>query len=360
MKKAISLVLALTMVFTLAACSGGSSQPAATTAAPAATTAAATTAAATTAAATTAAAAAEGKGKIGFSLAAVSSTFNEGLRDGCVAELEALGYEVVSLVADGDTTIQASQIEDMVSQGCKGVVVFANDTDAIEESAKYCREKGVKFVEASRISPDLSNVDIAYGFDNKDQAIICADDIMAGCKEVGYDTIKVIEFVGSLTDQNAIERQDFFDEYAAQNNIEVVGKVLTEWDSELAYTRFKDAITACGGDYNAIYCASDFLYTTVMSVLSENGQWVLPGEDGYKVITGIDGAPDAVEVVRQGYVYSVCNTDVMWLGKAAADGIVDAIENGTTYSDADKVIMIAPTSITKANCDDPTIWGNNY
>jgi len=298
--------------------------------------------------------------KIGIAMGAIQSTFCEGLRDGAAAKVEELGGEAVVVVADGDATLQATQIEDLVAKGCQGVICFANDTDAITASAQYCQENGVIFAETSRISTDLTNVDIALGFDNSQQALICGEAILAGAAEVGYTELKCIEFVGSLTDQNAIERQQYFEEFAAANGIEIVGTVLTEWDAEIAYNRFKDAITACGGDYNCIYAASDFLFTPIMSALSETSEWVTKGQPGYKVIVGIDGAPDALEKIRAGYIYMVANTDVMQLGAATAEKVYDMIVNGTTYEGDDKLIIIDAQTITAANCDDPVIWGNNY
>ena len=300
------------------------------------------------------------KVKIGIAMGAIQSTFAEGLRDGAKAKVEELGGEAIVVVADGDATLQATQIQDLVAKGCKAVICFANDTDAIVSSAQYCKENGVIFVETSRISKDLTNIDLALGFDNAQQAQICGEAILAGGKEVGYDKLKCIEFVGSLTDQNAIERQKYFEEFAAENGIEIVATVLTEWDAELAYNRFKDAITATGGDYNCIYSASDFLYTPIMSALSETGNWVKKGEKGYKIITGIDGAPDALDKIRAGNVYMVANTDVKLLGAETAEKIYDMVTNGTTYADDKKVIIIDAQTITAENCDDPAIWGNNY
>ena len=298
--------------------------------------------------------------KIGIAMGAIQSTFCEGLRDGAAAKVEELGGEAVVVVADGDATLQATQIEDLVAQGCKAIICFANDTDAIVASAQYCKDKGVIFAETSRISTDLTNIDLALGFDNGQQALICGEAIVAGAAEVGYTELKCIEFVGSLTDQNAIERQKYFEEFAAANNIEIVGTVLTEWDAEIAYNRFMDAITACGGDFNCIYAASDFLFTPIMSALSETGNWVVKGEEGYKVIAGIDGAPDALEKIRTGYVYMVANTDVMQLGAATAEKVWDMVNNGTTYEGDDKLIIIDAQTITSENCDDAAIWGNNY
>jgi|GEM_PF-1998102 len=298
--------------------------------------------------------------KIGIAMGAIQSTFCEGLRDGAAAKVKELGGEAIVVVSDGDATLQATQIEDLVAQGCQAIICFANDTDAIVASAQYCNENDVLFAEASRISTDLTYIDLALGFDNKQQAEICGEAILAGAKEVGYTDLKCIEFVGSLTDQNAIERQDYFDAFAAENDIEVVAKVLTEWDAELALNRFKDAITATGGDYNCIYSASDFLFTPIFSALSETDEWVVKGEEGYKIITGIDGAPDAVEKIRAGYVYMVANTDVMLLGAETADKVYDMVVNGTRYEGDDKLIIIDAQTITSENCDDPAIWGNNY
>jgi ribose transport system substrate-binding protein len=302
----------------------------------------------------------EAKVSIGMSQGASQSTFCQGLQDGATQEITKLGGTPFVSLADNDPTRQASQIEDMVAKGCKGVICFAADTDAITASAKYCKDHGVAFVEASRLSPDLTNIDLAIGFSNKQQAELCGQAIVDGCKAAGFTEIKCIEFVGSLTDQNAIERQKYFEDFAKANNINIVQTVLTEWDAEKATARYKDAITACNDDYNSMYCASDFLFTPISAVLTERGQWVTVGKPGYKVIVGIDGGPDALPLIRDGYCYMTANTDVLKLGNAAADKIYDIITKGTKYTGDAKTIMIDATSITKANVDDATIWGNVY
>jgi simple sugar transport system substrate-binding protein len=206
----------------------------------------------------------------------------------------------------------------------------------------------------------MTYVDLALGFDNRQQAEICGQAILDGGKKVGYTELKCIEFIGSLTDQNAIERQRFCEAFADAHNIKIVGKVLTEWNAELGLNRFKDAITACNNDYNSIYSASDFLFTPIMSVLMENGQWVKQGEKGYIIITGIDGAPDAIQKISDGYVYMAANTDVLKLGSEAAEKVWDMVKNGTTYTGNQKMIIVDAQTITAENCKDPGIWGNVY
>jgi ribose transport system substrate-binding protein len=206
------------------------------------------------------------------------SQFCQGLMDGANDEIKKLGATPVTALAENDPTRQSSQIEDLVAKGCKAIICFAVDTDAITASAKYCQDHGVAFVETSRISPDLTNVDLAIGFSNQQQATICGQAIVDGSKAAGFTEMKCIEFVGSLTDQNAIERQKFFEDFAKANNIQIAATVLTEWDAEKATARYKDAITAVNDDYNSMYCASDFLFTPISAILTEKGQWVKQGE----------------------------------------------------------------------------------
>jgi len=299
----------------------------------------------------------EGKIKIGVSMGELTSEFCEGLRDGAIEKIEELGGEPVYLGADSDPTKQATQIQDLISQGCKAIVAFATDTDAIMASGKACKEAGVIFAQFSRISPDLTNIDLAVGFDNKDQAYQCGEAIVSQAKKFGYETIKCIELVGSLTDQNAIERQDYFEEFAKANKIEIVGTVLTDWNADQAYTGLKDAITACGKDFNAIYCPSDFLFGTCESALTENGMYKTVEEDGHVILVGIDGGPNAMSYIRSGYADMTCNTDVMQLGRETVAYVFDMLEKGTKYTEA---VMIKPFPVTLENVEDEALWGNVY
>jgi ABC-type sugar transport system substrate-binding protein len=360
-KVVVSLVCVLALVLLAVGC--GSQAPAASSAAPAASSAApaaSSAAPAASSAAPAASSAAAGPITIGISMGASQSTFCQGLQDGATNEVKKLGATPIVSLADNKVDVQANQIQDMVAKGAKAVIVFAADTDAITASAKYCKDHGVAFIEASRISPDLTNIDLAIGFSNKQQAEICGQAIVDGSKAASFTTMKTIEFIGDLADQNAKERQQYFEAFAKTNNISIVGTVLTEWDAEKAVSRYKDTITAVNDDYNSMYCASDFLFTPIMSVLTEKGQWVKQGEKGYHVIVGIDGAPDALQKIRDGYCYMDANTDVMQLGLMAADKAVDIITKGTKYTGADKTVMIDAQSITAANASDPKIWGNNY
>ncbi|MGE5678060.1 MAG: substrate-binding domain-containing protein, partial [Pseudomonadota bacterium] len=116
MKKVSSLLLALVLVvsmFTMAGCA----KPAAPAAAPAE-------------AAATAAPAAEGGKLIGVAMPTKSLQRWNQDGDNMKKMLEAAGYEVVLEYADNKVEQQVTQIENMVTKGCKVIVIASIDGTA--------------------------------------------------------------------------------------------------------------------------------------------------------------------------------------------------------------------------------------
>ena len=79
--------------------------------------------------------------------------------------LEAMGYEVLTQEANHDVKAQNDQIDNMVSQGVKGLIVVAEDGDAAVTSVDKAADAGVKVIAYDRLikSPKIA----AYlSFDN--------------------------------------------------------------------------------------------------------------------------------------------------------------------------------------------------
>ena len=175
MKKALSVLLAATMAFSLAAC-GGSSAPA-TTAAPAETTAAAAAEtkaeetkadAAATEAATEAAAAATGEGKkIGVAMPTQSS--ERWINDGAnmKKQLEEKGYEVDLQYAEDDVQMQVSQIENMIASGVNCLVIAAIDSSTLVNVEEQAKQAGIPIIAYDRLLMDTDAVSYYATFDNK-------------------------------------------------------------------------------------------------------------------------------------------------------------------------------------------------
>lgn len=151
MKKLVSLVLALLMVFSLAACGQPASQPASVAApaggddpAPAAT-----------------------SQKVGVSMP--TQSLQRWNQDGSnmKAELEAAGYQVdLQYAGDNDIPTQVSQIENMISGGCEVLVIAAIDGSALTTVLADAKAKDIPVIAYDRLIMNSDAVSYYASFDN--------------------------------------------------------------------------------------------------------------------------------------------------------------------------------------------------
>jgi len=305
----------------------------------------------------------DGKYTFGLSFSDVAGEFGQGLSMAAQEAVANAGSKSVFVVADKDATKQSQQISDLLTQNVDAVLCFAADTEAILSSAEEAFNAGVPFIQCSRISTDLTHVSLALGFDNYQSAALDGQAMLDAAEELGYGQVKCIELIGNIADQNAVERQEGFERFCEENGIEIVAEVLTEWNTEVCYSRLVDTIQNLDSPdaFNAIYCPSDTLLPPIMSAFNEFNCWTTFGTDNYKIITSIDGGPAAIEMIKAGYVYSTASNDPLVLGRTAVEMVIDMLDNGTSYVGDGKKIWVPAQSITKVIADtDDTIWGNRF
>ena len=116
-------------------------------------------------------------------------------------------------------------------------------------------------------------------------------------------TYKVIKLVGSLTDVNAIARDTGFKNVADANKdiFDVVAEVPTEWKGELALSGVLSAFEA-NPDINMIFSPSDALLPSIISALQQIDKFYPIGDEKHVTIVTFDGAKDAVDQIKAGYV----------------------------------------------------------
>ena len=140
-KKFFASLMAMVMVFGLAACGGSSDTT------------------------TTEGDAAEGGtgGKIGVSMP--TQSLQRWNQDGSnmKAELEAAGYEVdLQYAGDNDIPTQVSQIENMIAGGCEVLVVAAIDGSSLTTALQGAAEKGIPVIAYDRLIMDSEAVSSGF------------------------------------------------------------------------------------------------------------------------------------------------------------------------------------------------------
>ena len=122
--------------------------------------------------------------------------------------LEEKGYEVVSQEANHDTKMQNDQIDNMVTQGAKIIIVVAEDGDSAATAVEAAAAAGVqviaydRLIKTDKIAAYLSFNNVAVGT-NQAEGVMTALDI-DNWDVAANGPAKIVKLGGSPTDNNAI------------------------------------------------------------------------------------------------------------------------------------------------------------
>ena len=128
-------------------------------------------------------------------------------------EAEQRGYTVewTATNADGDSTKQANDIQDLLAKGCEVVFVPCNDSQAILASVEEVHEADAIYVSYCRaVSPDATGAqvpDVTVNFASEEQAYVGVMRMFEIMEADGIVPTAMIDVHGQVIDENAINRE---------------------------------------------------------------------------------------------------------------------------------------------------------
>jgi D-xylose transport system substrate-binding protein len=340
--KLLTLIALLTIAsFILVACGSGTSQ-----------TPAAPTAASGSTAPTAAPAAGSGeKIKVGLSFSDFATERWKNEEQLMRKLLEEKGYEVISQEANHDVKLQNDQIDNMVAQGVKALIIIAEDGDAASTAVDKAAQAGVKVLAYDRLikSPNIA----AYlSFNNVEVGRQQADGVMKALGIENWDVatkgkVKLVKLGGSPTDNNAIlfrkGQDEVLDKY--KDKIEVVAdQWVDNWDPANALKLMENILTSQNNKIDAVVASND---GTALGALQAMKAQKLAG---VVPISGQDATADGVNsIVKDELTISILK-DIRNLSPLAVD-LIDKLLKGETVADLKKFTMAELTNDTSKTGD---------
>jgi D-xylose transport system substrate-binding protein len=291
-------LLALAMGAALVAAGCGSSKKAGTAttvAAGANTTAGATTTAgaATTAAGAATTAAAGGGCKVGVSW----NNYQEERwakwdEPAIKAAISAAGGSYISNDAKSSAETQATNVENLISQGAKVLIILAQDGTAIKPSVAKAIAAGVPVIAYDRLIEDPKALYVT--FDNVEVGRLEAKAVFAAVPKGNYVIIK-----GNKADANADFLRGGYEEVIGaavkSGDIKIVGETYTDnWDPPKAQTEMDQFLTASSNKVDAVLSENDGMAGGVVASLTAQGL------AGKVAVSGQDGEQAALNRVALG------------------------------------------------------------
>lgn len=278
------------------------------------------------------AAASSGKTKIGLSFSDFATERWKNEEQLMRKLLEEKGYEVISQEANHDVKLQNDQIDNMVSQGVKGLIVVAEDGDAIVTSVDKAADAGVKVIAYDRLIK-TAKIAAYLSFDNVEVGRQQAKGVMAAIDADNWDAAangpaRVVQLAGSPTDNNATlftkGQTEILQPYVDSGKIEIVAQQGVEnWDAANALKIMENILTAQNNDIDAVVASNDGTALGALQAMKAQGL------AGTVPISGQDATADGSNSIVKGELTVSILKDIRNLSPLAVD-VMDKLLKGET------------------------------
>jgi D-xylose transport system substrate-binding protein len=245
--------------------------------------------------------------------------------------LEEKGYEVISQEANHDVKLQNDQIDNMVAQGIKGLIVIAEDGAAAATAVDKAAAAGVKVIAYDRLIKTKS-ISAYLSFDNVEVGRQEALGVMTALGLPGSTTwtkdnpAKVVLSGGSPTDNNAVlvrqGQMEIVQPYIDEGVITIVAdQWVDNWDAANAQRMMENILTAQNNQIDAVVASNDG------TALGELQALAAQGLAGKVPISGQDATADGCNSIVKGEQTVSVYKDIRLLSPKAVD-MMDALLKG--------------------------------
>ena len=273
------------------------------------------------------------------------------------AALEEAGAEYISADAGSSEEQQASDVENLLSQGANVIIILAQNTETILPSVQAAIDQGVPVIGYDRLIEDDEALYIS--FDNVRVGELQAEAVLEVVSEGNFVIIK-----GNGADANSdFLRQGYTnvgipDVGENSDTITIVGESYTDnWDPALAQSNMEQFLTENDNEVDAVLSENDGMAGGVVAALEAQGL------AGQVPVSGQDGDIAALNRVALGTQTVDVWKDARELGRAAGEAAVALCDNPDITAVGETVefespggntltsILLEPIPITQDNLD---------
>jgi len=284
--------------------------------------------------------------------------------------IEAAGGSYIRADANDKAEQQLTDIDTLINQGAKALIVLAKDSEAILPAIAKAKTAGIPVIAYDRLIEDESTFYIT--FDNKKVGTLMAETLKGLVPSGNYAVI-----LGAETDPNSAFLRSGMTEAGipalgdTSGPIKVVFEKNTDnWDTTNAKNNMEQALNQNNNDIQAVLSENDSMATGVVQALSAVGLKIpVSGQDGdTAALNRVALGTQAVSVWKNAFALGETAGSVAAqlcaktaakdvkapsdLPAAAAPASLNATAFTTPGGKTVQSIILTPTAITKDNVKD--------
>lgn len=242
------------------------------------------------------------------------------------------GMSVSVTDGQGDASTQSGQLDQLVAQGVKVIIVSSLDAEALKGAVDRALKAGVKVIAADRNVN--APVDTYIGSDNVDAGVASGKYIAKVLGSKG----KVVELAGSLGASPTIARGDGLRTGIQGSGVQIVSTQTADYDQSKGLSVMQDLLQKFpAGSINGVYTHNDQMAFGAIQALKEAGR------DKEIKVFSIDGEEKALSDIKTGAMESTVGYPLVTKESVIAAAKLCAGEP------VDKRIKLDSTLITKDN-----------
>lgn len=294
MKKILTSMLALFALFWLAACTlenGSSSNTAAS--APAGSDAKPT--------------AVTGDKTIGLSISTLNNPFFVTLNDAAKAKADGLKAKLTVVDAQNDASKQAADVEDLIQQGVKLIIINPVDSAAVASAIESANKAGIPVITVDR-SAGGGKVISHIASDNVAGGKL-AGEYMLQSIAAGSDVAMLEGVAGSSA---AIERGEGFTK-AVEGKVKIVASQTADFDRSKGLSVMENILQA-NPNIKAVFAQNDEMALGALEAIAAAKKDIM--------VIGFDATADAVAKVKEGKLAATVEQQPKLIGEQAIDAAV--------------------------------------
>lgn len=244
--------------------------------------------------------------KFGATYMTLNNPFFVALNNGIKDVVEANGDTLIALDPALDSNKQVSQIEDLISLGVDAVFVNPADWKGIRPALEKAQEAGIPIINVDSPVYDVELVASIVASDNYNAGVICAKDMMS---KLDFAKIVILEHP---TAKSSIDRtQGFIDTIEGMDQYEIVAQQSSEGQLEQAMPVMENIIQV-KPEIDVVMALNDPTAMGALAALQAAGR-----EEGV-LIYGVDGAPEAKQMIQDGKMTATAAQSPITIGTTAA------------------------------------------
>ena len=252
---------------------------------------------------------------IGLSLDTLKEARWQADRDMFVKRAGELGAQVLVLAANGDDTVQISDVEKLITKRVDVLVIVPHDGKAMAKAVRMAHEAGIPVIAYDRIVRD-SDLDLYVSFDNERVGALQAQYLVEHLPTPGHG--RIVRIYGAKTDNNAGQfkqgQDSVLQPLLARGDITVVHEDWADdWKPENAKRIVNAAITAHGAKFDAVLASNDGTAGGAIQALTEEGL------AGKVLVTGQDADLVALQRIAGGTQAMTIYKPLRTLAQGAAE-----------------------------------------